>query len=164
MSSSQYTEEQYQEHIKSLIELVNRLGNASRGVNPEIDTKLAKIRSISTSGSAHTDQLYPLMMQVSDTVRREQANFEQQIQKTHHFAADALRVLLDIEQVPAHYREQARELIAQMNTPIYAHGELLGLLYDVLHLYCQALQDSSPVTSAQVAPVSSSEMPSITAL
>lgn len=164
MSSSQYTEEQYQEQIKSLIELVNRLGNASRGVNPEIDTKLAKIRSISNSGSANQDQLYPLMMQVSETVRREQANFEQQIQKTHHFAAEALRVLLELEQVPAHCREQARELIAQINTPMYAHGELLSLLYDVLNLYCQTMQDSSKFASAQVVQVSSSEAPSITAL
>ena len=165
MSSSQYTEEQYQGHIKSLIELINRLGNASRGVNPEIDTKLAKIKSISKSGHANIEDLQPLMMQVSECVRREQAMLEQQIQKTHHFAAEALRVLVDLEHLPTECREQARKLVDQVSTPIYAHGELLSLLHDVLALYCRTVQPSTTTATERVAePASLADASSIATL
>lgn len=147
MSSNQYTEEQYHRQIKTLLEFIYRLGNSARGINREIDSKLAKIRSVGELGPAGLEQLRPLMSQVTQSLQREQAVLEHSVAETHKIAAEAVRAIIDITSLSCEQRERARSMLERVDAPLYSHSELLPLLTDLLSLHRETLRNAVFVSS-----------------
>lgn len=167
MSSNQYTEEQYQTQITSLIELINRLSSSARGLKPEIDAKLAKFKAISKQDPTDLEPLHPLIKRVTLSIQREQARLEQQRTQIHKLAADTVRAMLEFENITTEQRDQARTLLDRMSTPFYSHSELSAVLIDVLSIQCNALvnlrgmANGSQQVSSDIATLESSTLPAL---
>lgn len=135
--------------IKTLLDFINRLGNATRGISREVDNKLSKIKQLSDKGVTQLDQLTPLFNTVTSTLQREQGRLEQQLAHTHIQARQAAHALLETDLVVSTDKEELRHLVATFDAPFYSYTELLPLMLDMVQLYRQQLQHQTQSTTTE---------------
>lgn len=126
--------------IKTLLDFINRLGNATRGISREIDHKLSKIKSLSDKGATELEQLSPLFSSITSVLQREQGRLKQQLAHTHLQISQATHTLLDSEQLDSADKEELRNLINTIDAPLYSYTELLPIMLDLVQVYRRQLQ------------------------
>ena len=131
--------------IKTLLDFINRLGNATRGISREIDHKLSKIKTLTDSGVTEAEQLTSLFSGVTTALQREQGRLEKQLAQVHVNANQAAHELINCEQLSATDKDQLRSLLDRIDSPLYSYTELLPLMLEVIDAYRSQLQKHDPV-------------------
>lgn len=135
--------------IRDLLDFINRLGNASRGLGAEVDQYLSKIKAASQTGSPETRNLSPLLHQASQAIHSEYRKIEHQVQNAHERARQATRQLdaqLSQHRELKTEKEQLKLLMERLDTPLYSYIQILALTLELLDLYQAAAinkQDST---------------------
>lgn len=133
---------QHNGELQTLIKFINRLGNAMRGVDVELDLRLAKIRSLTTKETPDMAQLKPIFEDVTQILQRQAVQVEQAVQETRDGTHAATRQLLQHNHLSAADRVQLRDVLTQFDAPVYSVMQLLPLLNQVLQLYRNKLTAS----------------------
>ncbi|MGX5914363.1 diguanylate cyclase [Aliidiomarina sp. Khilg15.8] len=128
--------------LQTLIKFINRLGNAMRGIDVELDLRLAKIRSLTTKSTPDLTELKPLFEDVTQILQRQAAQVEYAVQETRDGTHAATRQLLQHNHLSTADRVQLRDVLTQFDTPVYSVMQLLPLLNQVLQLYRNKLSAS----------------------
>lgn len=127
--------------IKGLLDFINRLGNASRGLGAELDQYLRKIKSASQPDSSDYHQLPALLHEASLIIQNENRKAEHLLQHTHEHLRDATRQLEDQLLKKTGLKkeqQQLQQLIEKLDTPLYSYLQMLDLTKETLALYQQA--------------------------
>ncbi|RUO25396.1 GGDEF domain-containing protein [Aliidiomarina minuta] len=138
----------YEGELKTLTLFINRLGNALRGIDVELDHKLTKIRSLS-SGKPNLTKLRPLFDEVGNLLQKHSSMNERQIQEARENAKACIHNLKRTPDFSAEARIQLRDLLQQIDEPIYSLSQLLLLLNKVILLYRQYLPHQTESSSVQ---------------
>lgn len=135
MSSNQYNGYPGQGEINTLLEFINRLGNASRGISGDIDKHLAKIKSLTDTNTLTIDALKPHFDAVMQALQREQGRVEHTMREVHLGSISALRHLLDYEKLVPGSKEQTSQLLERLQAPLHSYSELLPLMLNVIERF-----------------------------
>ncbi|MCC5879426.1 MAG: diguanylate cyclase [Idiomarina sp.] len=135
MSSKELVASSNNGEIKTLLDFINRLGNASRGISREIDHKLSKIKSLTDSGMHNIDEYKPLFNGVTSALTREHSRLEKELAHSHLLASQASHSLLEYDQLARADKDQLRELMQRVDAPLYSYSELLPIMVEVIQLY-----------------------------
>lgn len=135
---------QHNGELQTLIKFINRLGNALRGIDVELDQKLVKIRTLTTKATPEFSELTPLFDEVTLLLQRQALHVERAVQETRDGTHSATRQLLQHNHLSASDRVQLRDLLSQFDTPIYSVMQLLPLLNQILQLYRNKLTAAEP--------------------
>jgi diguanylate cyclase (GGDEF)-like protein len=145
--STQASNLEHNAELQTLIKFINRLGNAMRGVDVELDHKLTKIRSLTTKTTPDFTELKPVFEDVTQILQRQAAQIEHAVQETRDATHAATRQLLQHNHLSASDRVQLRDVLTQFDTPVYSMMQLLPMLNQVLQLYRNKLTAAEPQDS-----------------
>lgn len=145
MSSKQYSSYPTQGDINTLLEFINRLGNALRGLSGDIDKHLGKIKVLSDTNTLSLDALKPHFDAVMQALQREQYGLERRVRDAHQSANRALRAAQQTELEPAQ-QAQAVTLLERLDGPIHSYSELFPVLTEVVSLLDGAIASQQAAT------------------
>ena len=131
-------EDTYQSQFTILAKFVSRLSLACKGLDIELDNKLAKLR-LELARGTDLEKLLPLVQSLSDGLKHLESKNEQDIRKLQHGLKEAGQLLQKQRGLPDQLRRDLRALLSKVNESSPTVHAYLPHLTDLARLYQNAL-------------------------
>lgn len=132
-------EDTYEAQFKILAQFVARLSLACKGVDVELDNRLAKLRTELNRGT-DLEKLLPFIEGTSETLKQFEAKHQTDVQKVQQGLTDAGKLLQKQKGLPDQLRRDLRDLLTKVETPSATVHAFLPHINNLTELYQQALQ------------------------
>jgi diguanylate cyclase (GGDEF)-like protein len=137
LKARKHLERTYEAQLQSLMQFVSRLSKVCKGVDRELDSRLAALRS-SLRKNLDVDNISPLINEISGLLIRHESKNAHNIKSTKSSIATAGKQLQKQKGLPDQLRRELRGLLANVDeTPTSMH-EFLPILDQLVTLYQQA--------------------------
>ena len=132
-------EDTYESQFKILAQFVARLSLACKGVDVELDNRLAKLRTELNRGT-DLDKLLPFIESTTDILKQIESKHQQELQKVQQGLASAGKFLQQQKGLPDQLRRDLRQLLTKVEQPSATVHAFLPHLSELTDLYRCALQ------------------------
>lgn len=132
-------EDTYQAQFKILALFVSRLSLACKGVDVDLDNRLAKLRSELSRGT-DLEKLLPFIEGTSESLKQLETRNLQEVQRVQQGLAYAGKLLQQQKGLPDQLRRDLRLLLGKVEQPSASVHAFLPHLTDLVKLYQTALQ------------------------
>jgi diguanylate cyclase len=139
-------EDTYESQFKILALFVSRLSLACKGVDIELDNRLAKLRNELSKGT-DLEKLLPFIEGTSDSLKLLDAKQQSDVNKVQQGLTDAGKLLQQQKGLPDQLRRDLRELLGKVETPAATVHAFLPHLNNLTKLYQHALQTKQQLES-----------------
>jgi len=135
-------EEEFKTQSSLLIQFINKLSHASKGLNLELDNRLAQLRLLLTK-SAPIEEVEDKIAEISKLLQRHTINNEQNIIKVHQQFNDAGKNLQKFNGLPDDLRRKLRALLIGSQSTKDSLNQYIPLLFQLLGFYDFLLKSQS---------------------
>lgn len=132
-------EDTYEAQFKILAQFVARLSLACKGVDVDLDNRLAKLRSELSRGT-DLEKLLPFIEGTSENLKLLETKQQLDVKKIQQGLADAGKLLQQQKGLPDQLRRDLRQLLSKVEQPSATVHAYLPHLTDLAKLYQSALQ------------------------
>ena len=139
-------EDTYEAQFKILALFVSRLSLACKGVDVDLDNRLAKLRTELNRGT-DLEKLLPFIEGTSENLKQLEAKHQLDVQKVQRGLTEAGKLLQKQKGLPDQLRRDLRELLGKVETPSATVHAFLPHLNDLTRLYQHALEAKQQLTS-----------------
>lgn len=138
-------EDTYETQFKILAQFVSRLSLACKGVDVDLDNRLAKLRTELNRGT-DLEKLLPFIEATSDNLKLLESRHQADIQSMQQGLADAGKLLQQQKGLPDQLRRDLRELLGKVGQSSTVHA-FLPHLTELAKLYQNVLQAKQQLTN-----------------
>ncbi len=131
-------EDTYEGQFKILAQFVSRLSLVCKGIDIELDNKLARLRQEFANGT-DLEKLLPLFEQTADHLKGLEARQQQEVRKAQASIAEAGKLLQKQRGLPNQLRRDLRELLSKVDEPGPNLNSFIPHLTHLTELYHSAL-------------------------
>ena len=139
-------EDTYESQFKILALFVSRLSLACKGVDVDLDNRLAKLRAELQRGT-DLEKLLPFIEGTSENLKLLEAKQQLDVQKVQQGLTDAGKLLQQQKGLPDQLRRDLRELLGKVEAPTATVHAYLPHLTNMAKLYQHALQAKQQLKS-----------------
>ncbi|HSG52272.1 MAG TPA: diguanylate cyclase [Rheinheimera sp.] len=139
-------EDTYESQFKILALFVSRLSLACKGVDVDLDNRLAKLRAELQRGT-DLEKLLPFIEGTSENLKLLEAKQQLDVQKVQQGLTDAGKLLQQQKGLPDQLRRDLRELLGKVEAPSATVHAYLPHLTNMAKLYQHALQAKQQLKS-----------------
>ncbi len=139
-------EDTYEAQFKILALFVSRLSLACKGIDVELDNRLAKLRAELNRGT-DLEKLLPFIEGTSENLKLLEAKQQSDMQRVQQGLTEAGKLLQQQKGLPDQLRRDLRELLGKVETPSATVHAFLPHLTDLTRLYQAALQAKKELSS-----------------
>lgn len=139
-------EDTYESQFKILALFVSRLSLACKGVDVDLDNRLAKLRAELQRGT-DLEKLMPFIEGTSENLKLLEAKQQLDVQKVQQGLTDAGKLLQQQKGLPDQLRRDLRELLGKVEAPSATVHAYLPHLTNMAKLYQHALQAKQQLKS-----------------
>ena len=140
ITARQSMEKVYEEHFGKLSQFISRLTYVCRGIDIELDNRLAKLRK-ELKAKADISKLTPLLDEITQLLKHQENRTAQNIKATQTSLNHAGKVLQKQRGLPDNLRRQLRALLESLNaSEISTVHSLVPLLEQLTQLYQEAFK------------------------
>jgi diguanylate cyclase len=132
-------EDTYEAQFKILAQFVSRLSLACKGVDVDLDNRLAKLRTELNRGT-DLEKLLPFIEATSDNLKLLESRHQADIQSMQQGLADAGKLLQQQKGLPDQLRRDLRQLLGKVGQPSATVHAFLPHLTELAKLYQNVLQ------------------------
>lgn len=132
-------ENTYETQFKLLAQFVSRLSLACKGVDVDLDNRLAKLRTELSRGT-DLEKLLPFIEGTSESLKQLEVKQQHEMQRIQQGLTDAGKTLQQQKGLPDQLRRELRKLLAQVDEPSSTVHAFLPQLTQLTKLYQLALQ------------------------
>src|SRR5690606_35412910 len=132
--------------FKILALFVSRLSLACKGVDVDLDNRLAKLRTELNRGT-DLEKLLPFIEGTSENLKQLEAKHQLDVQKVQRGLTEAGKLLQKQKGLPDQLRRDLRELLGKVETPSATVHAFLPHLNDLTRLYQHALEAKQQLSS-----------------
>ncbi|WP_433915361.1 GGDEF domain-containing protein [Rheinheimera oceanensis] len=132
-------EDTYETQFKILAQFVSRLSLACKGVDVDLDNRLAKLRTELNRGT-DLEKLLPFIEATSDNLKLLESRHQADIQSMQQGLADAGKLLQQQKGLPDQLRRDLRLLLGKVGQPSATVHAFLPHLTELTKLYQNVLQ------------------------
>lgn len=132
-------EDTYETQFKILAQFVSRLSLACKGVDVDLDNRLAKLRTELSRGT-DLEKLLPFIEATSDNLKLLESKHQADIQSMQQGLADAGKLLQQQKGLPDQLRRDLRLLLGKVGQPSATVHAFLPHLTELTKLYQNVLQ------------------------
>ncbi len=132
-------EDTYEAQFKILALFVSRLSLACKGVDVDLDNRLAKLRTELNRGT-DLEKLLPFIEGTSENLKLLEAKQQTDVHKVQQGLTEAGKLLQQQKGLPDKLRRELRELLGKVEQPSATVHAFLPHLTDLTKLYQHALQ------------------------
>lgn len=132
-------EDTYEAQFKILALFVSRLSLACKGVDVDLDNRLAKLRTELSRGT-DLEKLLPFIEGTSENLKQLEAKQQIDVHKVQQGLTEAGKLLQQQKGLPDKLRRELRELLGKVEQPSATVHAFLPHLTDLTKLYQHALQ------------------------
>jgi len=132
-------EDTYEAQFKILAQFVSRLSLACKGVDVDLDNRLAKLRTELNRGT-DLEKLLPFIEATSDNLKLLESRHQADIQSMQQGLADAGKLLQQQKGLPDQLRRDLRLLLGKVGQPSATVHAFLPHLTELAKLYQNVLQ------------------------
>ena len=140
-------EDTYQAQFKILALFVSRLSLACKGVDVDLDNRLAKLRTELNRGT-DLEKLLPFIEGTSDSLKLLETRHQQEVVKVQQGITSAGKLLQQQKGLPDQLRRDLRQLLGKVEQPSASVHAFLPHLTDLVHLYQTAFEARQQLNSA----------------
>lgn len=164
LKTRKHLERSYEAQLQSMMQFVARLSKVCKGVDRELDSRLAKLRTV-LKKNPDVANITPLINEISGLLVQHETRNAHNIKSTQSSITTAGKVLQKQKGLPPQLRRELRGLLANIDdTPSSMH-EFLPLLDQLVAIYQEAftaksglkhnnadgaLEESSPVEESDI--------------
>ncbi|CAM3723473.1 GGDEF domain-containing protein [Rheinheimera salexigens] len=141
-------EDTYEAQFKILAQFVSRLSLACKGVDVELDNRLAKLRSELNRGT-DLEKLIPFIESTSTCLQQLESKHQLELQKAQQGIATAGKYLQLQKGLPDQLRRDLRSLLVSVEQPSATVHAFLPHLTKLSELYQSALQTKASIDQNQ---------------
>lgn len=139
-------EDTYEAQFKILALFVSRLSLACKGVDVDLDNRLAKLRTELNRGT-DLEKLLPFIEGTSENLKLLEAKHQLDVQKVQQGLTEAGKLLQKQKGLPDQLRRDLRELLGKVEAPSATVHAFLPHLNDLTKLYQHALETKLQLSS-----------------
>ena len=139
-------EDTYESQFKILALFVSRLSLACKGVDVDLDNRLAKLRAELQRGT-DLEKLLPFIEGTSENLKLLEAKQQLDVQKVQQGLTEAGKLLQQQKGLPDQLRRDLRELLGKVEAPTATVHAYLPHLTNMAKLYQHALQAKQQLNS-----------------
>lgn len=139
-------EDTYESQFKILALFVSRLSLACKGVDVDLDNRLAKLRAELQRGT-DLEKLLPFIEGTSENLKLLEAKQQLDVQKVQQGLTEAGKLLQQQKGLPDQLRRDLRELLGKVEAPSATVHAYLPHLTNMARLYQHALQAKKQLSS-----------------
>jgi diguanylate cyclase len=139
-------EDTYESQFKILALFVSRLSLACKGVDVDLDNRLAKLRTELNRGT-DLEKLLPFIEGTSENLKLLEAKQQHDVQKVQQGLTEAGKLLQQQKGLPDQLRRDLRELLGKVEAPTPTVHAYLPHLTNLAKLYQHALQAKQQLTT-----------------
>lgn len=132
-------EDTYEAQFKILAQFVSRLSLACKGIDVELDNRLAKLRTELNRGT-DLEKLLPFIEATSDNLKLLESKHQADIQSVQQGLTDAGKLLQQQKGLPDQLRRDLRQLLGKVGQPSATVHAFLPHLTELAKLYQNVLQ------------------------
>ncbi|WP_405047783.1 GGDEF domain-containing protein [Rheinheimera pacifica] len=132
-------EDTYEAQFKIMAQFVSRLSLACKGVDVDLDNRLAKLRTELNRGT-DLEKLLPFIEATSDNLKLLESKHQANIQSMQQGLADAGKLLQQQKGLPDQLRRDLRQLLGKVGQPSATVHAFLPHLTELAKLYQNVLQ------------------------
>lgn len=132
-------EDTYDAQFKILALFVSRLSLACKGVDVDLDNRLAKLRTELNRGT-DLEKLLPFIEGTSENLKQLEAKQQHDVQRVQKGLTEAGKLLQKQKGLPDNLRRELRSLLSKVESPSSTVHAYLPYLTDLTSLYQHALQ------------------------
>lgn len=132
-------EEDFSNQSTLLIQFINKLSLVSKGINLELDNRLAQLRVLLTK-SAPIDDIELKVIEISKLLQRHTVTNQQNIENLHQQFNKAGQNLQKINGLPGDLRRKLRTLLKETHSVKDSVTQYVPLLNELLELYSISLR------------------------
>ena len=137
-------EEDFSVQSSMLIQFINKLSHVSKGVNLELDNRLAQLRVLLTKSAPIAD-VENKISEISKLLQRHAVTNEQSITKVHQQFNDAGKSLQKINGLPGNLRRDLRSLVKETQTTKDSLTQYIPLFSQLIELYDFSLKAKNDI-------------------
>jgi diguanylate cyclase len=141
-------EDTYESQFKILALFVSRLSLVCKGVDVDLDNRLAKLRTELNRGT-DLEKLLPFIEATNENLKQLEIKQQHDIQKIQHGLTDAGKLLQQQKGLPDQLRRDLRELLGKVEMPAATVHAYLPHLTTLTKLYQHALQAKQQLSTDQ---------------
>ncbi|MEE2024619.1 diguanylate cyclase [Alkalimonas mucilaginosa] len=141
-------EDTYESQFKILAKFVSRLSLACKGLDIELDNKLAKLR-LELARGTDLEKLLPLVQALSEGLKHLESKNEQDLRQLQLGLNEAGQLLQKQRGLPDQLRRDLRALLAKVNESSPTVHAYLPHLTDLARLYQNALQAKQTLDNSE---------------
>lgn len=141
-------EDTYESQFKILAQFVSRLSLACKGVDVDLDNRLAKLRTELNRGT-DLEKLLPFIEGTSESLKLLEAKQQHDVQKVQQGLTEAGKLLQQQKGLPDQLRRDLRELLGKVEAPTATVHAYLPHLTNLTRLYQHALQAKQQLNTEQ---------------
>ncbi|MDP5034772.1 GGDEF domain-containing protein [Alishewanella sp. SMS8] len=149
VSARKTLEQTYQKQFSLLSQLVLRLSLLTKGIDLELDNRLAKLRS-ALSKSADLENVLPLINDISSSLQALEKQQELEIVKIQQELTQAGKMLQQQRGLPDQLRRDLRQLLSKVEQPTATLQAFLPQLTHLAQLYQTALSAHQDAKNSNV--------------
>ncbi|EHR40065.1 sensor domain-containing diguanylate cyclase [Alishewanella jeotgali] len=138
ISARKALEYTYEKQFKLLAQFVHRLSFLSKGVDLELDNRLAKLR-VELGRNADLEKLLPFIDETSDHIKHLEQRQQQALRQVQSELTQAGRLLQQQKGLPDQLRRDLRQLLSQLEQPAPTIHTYLPHLTQLTQLYQHTL-------------------------
>ena len=127
-----------------LIQFINKLSLVSKGINLELDNRLAKLRSL-LNKSAPISEIESKILEISKLLQRHATTNEQNIINLHEQFNNAGQSLKEISTIPDDLRQQLAILLKETSSTKSSIIQYIPFLNKLIELYGIALRSQQDI-------------------
>ena len=144
IASSASLEEEFNSRSSLLIHFIDTLSNVSKGLNPELDNRLAQLRVL-LGKSAPISKIEERMAEISKLLQRHTISNEKSITEIHQQFNDAGKNLQKINGLPESLRRKLHKLLQETQTTKDSLNQYIPLFSQLLEFYDFSLVSKSEI-------------------
>ncbi len=140
-------EDTYQAQFKILAMFVSRLSLACKGVDVDLDNRLAKLRTELNRGT-DLEKLLPFIEGTSESLKLLESKHQQEVSRVQQGLTSAGKLLQQQKGLPDQLRRDLRQLLGKVEQPSASVHAFLPHLSSLVDLYQTALQARQQLNNA----------------
>lgn len=143
-------ERSYESQMNSLMQFVSRLSTVCKGVDRELDNRLASLRS-TLRKNPNVEYIIPLINDISGLLIQHESRNAHNIKSTQSSIATAGQQLQKQKGLPDQLRRELRGLLSNVTESPSSMHDFLPILDQLVKLYQQAFNAKSGLSKAELA-------------